>query len=288
LHLFPLHLLFGETYTISYLPSLQAAMKPSIPRNGNGHQQKPDLLNIQGNSEGLSTLRLEKNAIAQYFQHPESITPEEASSLTPSLQQGGNALHWTGHGEENPEHPSRSCFALKGKEKVTAQQLYSLELDYHLSTFSACEIAKVGDEGITSEFVGLGSVLLSSGVKYVISPLWSVREDASTLIMIEFYRQLQAEGKSPAEALAEANHWLRHLTVTELQAYLETVKEKIAPQLSKRQKLDLNQLVQHIVKQSNGVEKREETSHAISLHSTDKPFDHPYFYAAFVCQGFAV
>ena len=69
-----------------------------------------------------------------------------------------------------------------------------------LLTLSACETA-VGNE---RSALGLAGVALRAGVKSAVASLWQVDDEATPVVIIEFYRQLQNPNLSKAKALQQA------------------------------------------------------------------------------------
>jgi CHAT domain-containing protein len=134
-----------------------------------------------------------------------------------ALTTGYSIFHFTGHGTYDSQHPKKSAIALSGEEYLTLEEICQINLSgYQLVSLSACETAITGNQTITEEYVGLVSAFLYQRVHYVISTLWTVTDDASSLLMICFYLQLK-KGKSPAVALAKATKWLRNLTERKLE-----------------------------------------------------------------------
>jgi CHAT domain-containing protein len=73
-----------------------------------------------------------------------------------------------------------------------------------LLTLSACQTA-LGDERAA---LGLAGVAVKAGVKSVLATLWFVDDEAASIVIREFYRQLKKTGVSKAKALAKAQRTL--------------------------------------------------------------------------------
>jgi CHAT domain-containing protein len=69
-----------------------------------------------------------------------------------------------------------------------------------LLSLSACETA-AGDERAA---LGLAGVAVRSGARSALATLWAVNDQASADLVAEFYRQLQDESVSRAQALQRA------------------------------------------------------------------------------------
>jgi CHAT domain-containing protein len=141
------------------------------------------------------------------------------------------------------------------------------KLKAELVTLSACDTAlgrNAGGEG----FVGFTQALLISGASSVCLSLWKVDDLATSLLMQRFYQNLlgKRDGlRSPlskAEALREAKSWLRNLPPEEVPVLAR--KEPRKP-----------------------LKARSEPRTSLKGYdpSTTMPFDHPYYWAAFVLVG---
>jgi len=146
------------------------------------------------------------------------------------------------------------------------------DLKAELVTLSACETAlgrNAGGEG----FVGFTQALLMSGARSVCLSLWKVDDKATSLLMTRFYQNLL--GKRPglskpmpkAEALEEAKQWLRSLTV-----------DQIDGELAALQRGDVRRLTKDSVATSGNAP-------SVPKLTGNRPYDHPYFWAAFVLVG---
>jgi CHAT domain-containing protein len=115
---------------------------------------------------------------------------------------------------------ARSAIALAGANRpaassadddglVTALDLAVLPLDRtKLVVLSACETAegKVADgEGV----LGMQRAFQTAGAESVVGTLWSVPDKATSLLMDRFYRNLWEKRLGRAQALREAQQWLR-------------------------------------------------------------------------------
>ncbi|MGO9468107.1 MAG: tetratricopeptide repeat protein [Isosphaeraceae bacterium] len=150
------------------------------------------------------------------------------------------------------------------------QRTWDLKAD--LVTLSACETA-LGRESGGEGFVGFTQALLMSGARSVCLSLWKVDDKATSLLMIRFYQNLlgkRAGLSKPmpkAEALKEAKQWLRSLTVGQVDGELAALSRGEVRRLAKE----------------SGAASGNASS---SPKSTGvRPYDHPYYWAAFVLVG---
>lgn len=90
---------------------------------------------------------------------------------------------------------------------LTGREISRLDLSgINTVVLSACEsgLGEVGSEGVT----GLQRGLKKAGVKTLVMSLWKVSDEATAILMAEFYRNLLA-GKNAAEAMRESQRRLR-------------------------------------------------------------------------------
>lgn len=120
-------------------------------------------------------------------------------------------IHFTAHGEANADNPLDSSVVLSkdresGSFKLYARQIVTERIQSRLVTISACRSAfsrSYRGEGP----VGLSWAFLRAGARQVVAGLWNVDDEASGILMRDFYANL-AGGQSAAGALREAK---RHL-----------------------------------------------------------------------------
>jgi CHAT domain-containing protein len=142
------------------------------------------------------------------------------------------------------------------------------ELKAELVTLSACETALGRDAG-GEGFVGFTQALLVSGTRSVCLSLWKVDVKASALLMQRFYANLlgRRAGLSrpmpKAEALDQAKHWLRGLSVDEVGRELAA----------------LDRGAERPLAGASG------TGPLAPAASGSRPYAHPYYWAAFVLAG---
>ena len=239
----------------------------------------------------LPGTRWEVEAIAQMFSARglavEKLLGSAASEqrLRELLANGALAkyryLHFATHGVPNVERAFDSALLLSrdrlpdpldavltGRELVdgnitAAEILRSWTLNADLVVLSACQTA-VGRYAGGEGYLGFAQALLLSGARSVVLSLWKVDDTATMLLMTRFYENLL--GARPglrempkAEALREAQRWLRTRTRDE-------VKKRIAK-----------------LPRSERATVRERTPTGVSRKT--RPYEHPYYWAAFILIG---
>jgi CHAT domain-containing protein/tetratricopeptide (TPR) repeat protein len=128
---------------------------------------------------------------------------------------------------------------------------------------SACE-SGVSELGSTmEEYLGWPTAFAQAGVATVISTLWRIPDTSATLLTAEFYRRHLA-GATPAEALRQAQCWLR-----------DADRDTLLLWLSERGQELQDQLAVELLRE----ELREDWSPA------ERPFADPADWAAFIVTG---
>jgi len=145
-----------------------------------------------------------------------------------------------------------------GKGLVFAQDVAALDLwATELAVLSACNTA-IGDIKIGEGVFGLRRAFAVAGAKTLVMSLWSVPDRATALLMERFFTNLQ-QGLGRADALQDAQNYIRTITVKQLQ--------------------------QSPLGRSVLEEFKERSPQGHHFCDDDKPLEHPYFWGAWVCQG---
>jgi CHAT domain-containing protein len=200
-------------------------------------------------------------------------------------------LHLATHGTVDDRSPLRSALVLSrdalpdaNKQLEAGRPVYDGELTarevlgrWHLGselvTLSACQTA-LGRYERGEGFVGFAQAMILAGSRSVSLSLWKVDDAATALLMERFYQNLlgkRAGLKEPmhkAQALAEAKKWLRELS-----------RDEAAQQATR-----LSQGVER-GKGRPELPRRPAAPKAPSNATEDRPYAHPYYWAAFVLIG---
>jgi tetratricopeptide (TPR) repeat protein len=279
LHLLPLESLFlshpDRAFLITRLPSAKIGLKLN---QENPHPSSlsplPNLLSIEDpdTKQPMLFAEIESAAICQLSAKPERIWGASATQekVKNALKIPQDIFHFTGHGYHLTQSPLESALKLADKP-LTLGDIFQLDLrQYHLVFLSACETGITGKEGLTDEFVGLVSGFLAVGATYVISTLWAVKDYSTAWLVINFYQRLD-QGIAPAEALKQAQNWLRTVTHSKLAQWLGSLAlelAKFAPGCAE------------------SLEDFADAQKEIAIMENDNPpYADPYFWAGFTITG---
>ncbi len=133
-----------------------------------------------------------------------------SSATNPNLSQY-RFLHFATHGLLNSQTPQLSGLVLSlvdetGKSVNGFLRLYdifNLNLPAELVVLSACETG-LGKDIKGEGLVGLTRGFMYAGASRVVVSLWSVDDEATSILMVKFYQGILNEGLSPAAALRQA------------------------------------------------------------------------------------
>ncbi len=267
LHLFPFHALdlFSRfPKGIRYIPScqllhqLQERQRPHFQHLFAIQTPTPDLY-----EKDLGAV----SAITRQFPQIDSLKKDKAtkSALFSSREtlDAANCLLFFCHGY------FRSDSVLDSGLQLTDGflTLENIIADFRLSncrlvTLSACETG-IPEIKPSDEYISLPYGFLLAGSTNVVSSLWAVSAAATALLMVKLYQELQQQ-ENIALALNTAQCWLRDSTVQDFRAWLPNSR------LNRIWRIKLDQYF-HAIEAEKGI--------------TEKPFESPYYWAAFCAVG---
>jgi CHAT domain-containing protein len=193
------------------------------------------------------------------------------------------------HGEIDWQEPGRSALVLardqlpdnfaaarQGKNVTTgylrvASILEKWDLDCDLVVLSACQTAlgrEAGGEGL----LGFAQAFLQKGARSVVLSRWKVDDTATALLVLRFFENLlgKREGQQRplgrAAALGEAKAWLRELSRARATELAATLAGGVLRGTEKPRPARIKPAPE-------------------KLPPGDRPFSHPYYWAAFVLVG---
>ena len=99
----------------------------------------------------------------------------------------------------------------------------------------------------------------------VVSSLWTVEDQSTSLLMEKFYKLHLEDGLEPAQALRKAQFWLRNVKLKDMVDYYETYL-RMTPSDAMTVLMKLKQ-------------------RKPKLQPDDTPYSHPFYWAAFKADG---
>ncbi len=273
LHLLPLHLIplksgkrLIDQYEIAYAPSA-TLLRFAVQRE---RSELSSLFAVANPDRSLTFTDGEVQGIASHFQQQQILLHEQANKTTVYEQaKDAHLVHFSCHGNFRSGDPMESRLLLAGdkdddKKDLTLRDIFAnLKLPNAAAVIlSACETGMVELER-GDEYIGLPNGFLSAGASTVISSLWAVDDLSTSLLMNRLYENMIPKKMGKAKALQDAQLWVRDLTYQKLVEYLE--------------KASLGQHIDY----SNVRDFQRSAKH----NPDKKPFEHPYYWGAFTCNG---
>jgi CHAT domain-containing protein/tetratricopeptide (TPR) repeat protein len=202
-------------------------------------------------------------------------------------------LHFSCHGEFDPQAPLSSALHLAPGEALTALDVLShLCLRCDLVTLSACEsgLSRVrrGDE-----LVGLIRAFMHAGASALVSTLWRVDERSTLILMERFYQEVRT-GTDFAEALKRAQLYLKNLTSKEALAVLarflaDEILNPVSHPGESRPELStpvaVSQQASAYLKGLATAGGNDSVETSLGEEGDDRIFAAPYYWAPFILVG---
>lgn len=164
--------------------------------------------------ETLPSAEEEVNNIAALYPGSKVYVREEATEdRAKAFPAGFNALHFATHGTLDYNDFEQSWLTLAenvsaGEDgHLTLNEIWSISnlTTCTLVTLSACNTA-VSEELVEGWPINPANAFLQIGVPRVVATLWQVDDEATAILMLEFYRNLETKGA--ADALSDAQRTL--------------------------------------------------------------------------------
>ncbi|MCW5591997.1 MAG: CHAT domain-containing protein [Burkholderiales bacterium] len=161
---------------------------------------------------GLPQVRQELDEVGRHFEsrrldNAEFRVPEVRAAMASAPY---SVVHIASHGEFDSD--PRRTFLLTWDGRMGMDELERLvksgrlrDEPVELLTLSACRTA-AGDDRAA---LGLAGVAVKAGARSALATLWYVNDEASSLLVAQFYGELAAGAPDKAHALQAAQEWLR-------------------------------------------------------------------------------
>jgi CHAT domain-containing protein len=271
LHYLPLHALEHERkplldyFAMVYAPSASVAMRAAQLANARGATSAHSL--VVGNPSGdLPFAQAEAELIAKQLGVQSLLNGDATKARVLSALGDTTQAHLATHAYSDLSNPFASGIVLAGGETLTAKEAMDWIFNLRLLVLSGCETG-VQYIGLGDELIGLARAFLYGGVPSLIMALWPVN-DLSTMLLMERFYDGHRSGMILPKALREAQLWLRVVTAGELAARFDTERRKPAEEL-----VMSSELVSAAWRRF------------ISAPPEFRPFDHPHYWAPFLCFG---
>ena len=166
---------------------------------------------------------------------------------------------------------SKRMDKLYGNGIITADEISRLDFSsVEVVVLSSC-YSGIGQITNYNQMAGIRQAFKASGVKYIISSLWSVDDFAGALLMNKFYEFLKKYDVK--EALKKAKEYLRNVTAKDVKIFLKEYVSSFG--------YDENGLIERKLNELN----KESINNVLSLKKSDeKIYENPYYWAGFICQ----
>lgn len=253
LHYLPLHALaldghyLIERNPVCYTPS--ASVMKYCQAKRTGRRERALIFADSRPALPLLHAREQSAAIKALFNPATEVYVGQAATKTMLKQRLEEAkdeidvLHLACHGYFHPYQALKSGIMLASEDEqqadqapvselaikespwnLSAEEIFSLEMNVDLVTLSACE-SGINDRRPGDELIGLTRALIYAGTPSVLVSLWSVEDLSTSLLMREFYQSLRA-GHSKAQALRQAQRYVQSLSAEEAIAICNEVRTR--------------------------------------------------------------
>lgn len=197
----------GSRFVVTYLPSASTLpLIPDVPVRG------PVFAVANPSVPGLAPLpgaEAEVRGVAQLLPTRTLLGQQAQKRVVVAESPGFRILHFATHGELDKRLPMNSSLRLAPADdddgRLTVDEIFNLRLAAGLVVLSACDTGvglSLAGEPISTgdEVVSLGRAFLHAGARNLVVSLWRVADASTAELMIDFYRNLQAQ-LPPAKAL---------------------------------------------------------------------------------------
>lgn len=259
-----------DDLNVRYAPS--ATVCAAARRRAEPAVEQPRLVVLADPTSDLSAARAEADEIRRHFPDDRVDVAIADAADRGFLEQhaaGATHLHFASHGEASLLEGGDAAVRL-ADGPVPAAELAALRCPHlRLAVISACQSGMSDTSQLPDEVVSVGAVMLAAGSASAVASLWSVHSFATAMLMTRFYDELFVHGLSPAEALRQAQLWLRRLTEAREAEFLNA-----HPALA-------DEFRRHAAQED--VPGRR--SPGASPDASSTPYSHPDYWAAFLVLG---
>jgi len=249
----------------------------------------------------LPNSKYEIETVASTFKNPRIFRHENAThTAILNALNDYNVFHFSCHGAADFNDPLKSCLVMANNERLTLKDFLEYNLNgVRLATLSACE-TNISGMKLPDEVVNLSAGLMQAGVAGVCASLWSVSDLSTMMLMTYFYDLWRLKNCEPAEALRQAQIWIRDSTNDKKLDYMMLMTyfydlwrlKKLDPTEALRQAqiwmrdTTNEEKLDYFFKAANLSKDTFERLYSLKLKGTKaKSYAHPYYWAAFGYVG---
>jgi CHAT domain-containing protein len=192
-----------EDFTLSHVPS--AGALGFLYRNQNDNRGRALVMGHSGRS--LSDVDIEARSVARLLGAEALTGPAAKESVIHAMAPEMDVIHLAAHGSFEHRSPTFSYLALAPGDghdgRLELHEVAELELEAtNLVVLSACDTF-LGELKWSDDLMGMTRAFLAAGSPAVVTSLWPIDDEASTVLMEGFYRHLLTSSSS-AKALRQA------------------------------------------------------------------------------------
>ena len=182
---------------------------------------------VEEPAKSLPGAATEAAFVAALFGDARLLVGEKATEAVVRAEIGGyRVVHLATHGQVSEQAPLLSSVLLAGGEALSVYELMGIHLDADLVVLSACHTG-TGRATAGGDVLGMTRGLLGAGARGVVVTLWATDDEASCVLMANFYRRLRG-GAPPAVAIQRAQGYLRRMRGHSLAAEFAAIREAVA------------------------------------------------------------
>jgi len=191
----------------SYIPSMATLSQCQQPRASVGARVLNVALPVEGN---LPHSLKDITTIEQIVGHKSINKLLEGAATSENVKRGMEEcsfVHFSCHGQQNPNDPTQSALLLANDTKLTLAEIIKLKLPHARFAFlAACQTA-TGAQDLPEEAIHLAAGMLVAGYQGVVATMWSIQDSNGPIVTEEFYKFLWKDGKPDVTQAAYALHY---------------------------------------------------------------------------------
>lgn len=230
---------------------------------------------------------------------PIKLKDEDVDLLFADEFRQAEVIHYTGHAnykESNSKLDAldKTYLCLYNKE-ISASEILNGALENPIAKamiLSACLTGRGDLTSSGSEILGLERALFHAGLSSLLTTLWPVEEISTALLMFKLHSVWHQHNNTLAtlaSSLREAQNWLRNVSWKELKQEFPDFENNVSNCIKAYELLMKNANTSQDERKANKFQQSCEFYQKVTdwliSESTEKPFWHPYFWAAFQVKG---